>query len=171
MRIKLLEYGIWDYTSSMLWYQSQIISKNQNIRLDSLVWGVTAWPEGTHSGSSELSPVRFEMIPWNRSYKLKPYIGSFIFTWVSTTPNRKAPIVRKNPAKRRRALDLSETRAGSFVRVVCQRQTPGNMKMKTAARQPRRSITTPMFGISMANTKEATNLRIKNSKYISWWIL
>ena len=79
-----------------------------------------------------------------------------------TTPNRKAPIVRKNPAKRRRALDLRLPSSGSVVRVVCQRQTPGNMKMKTAARQPRRSITTPMFGISIANIKEATNLRIKN---------
>ena len=86
-----------------------------------------------------------------------------IFTWVRTIPNRKVPIVRKNPAKRRRALDLREPREGSLVRVVCQRQTPGNMKMKTAARQPRRSITTPMSGISMAKIKEATNLKIRSS--------
>ena len=94
---------------------------------------------------------------WNKKSK-----GSLIFTWVRTIPNRKVPIVRKNPAKSRRALDLREPREGSLVRVVCQRQTPGNMKMKTAARQPRRSITTPMSGISMANIKEATNLKIKN---------
>ena len=70
--------------------------------------------------------------------------------------------MRKNPAKRRRALDLIVTRPGSLVRVVCQRHTPGNMKMKTAARQPRRSITTPILGISMANIKEATNLKRRN---------
>ena len=101
------------------------------------------------------------MIPWNKIIKTDN-VGILIFTWVRTTPKRKAPIVRKNPANRSRALDLRETRSGSLVRVVCQRHKPGNMKMKTAARQPRRSMTTPMFGISMANIKEATNLKIRN---------
>ena len=159
MKIKL-EYGtMWVPWDDIDESQSQVISNNQNIRLDIFLWKVTASPEGTHNGNSVLPPVRFEIIPCNGKMQTKTK-GGFIFTWVRTTPNRKAPIVRKKPAKRRRALDLSLTRAGSLVRVVCQRQTPGNMKMKTAARQPSRSITTPIFGISMANIKEATNLNI-----------
>ena len=82
-----------------------------------------------------------------------------VITCVRTTPKRNAPMVRKKPAKRSRALDLRVTRAGSLVRVVCHRQTPGNTKMKTAARQPSRLITTPMLGISIANISEATNLK------------
>ena len=90
-----------------------------------------------------------------------------VITCVRTTPKRNAPMVRKKPAKRSRALDLRVTRAGSLVRVVCHRQTPGNTKMKTAARQPSRLITTPMFGISIANISEATNLKEEDINRVS----
>ena len=102
---------------------------------------------------------------------LREMLGNFdtgiVSTCVRTTPKRNAPMVRKKPAKRSRALDLRVTRAGSLVRVVCHRQTPGNTKMKTAARQPSRLITTPMLGISIANISEATNLKEEDINRVS----
>ena len=49
----------------------RIISDNQNIRLDIFLWKVTVCPEGTHNGGSELLPLRFEIIPWNRNIEIK----------------------------------------------------------------------------------------------------
>ena len=144
---------------------SQSINQEMN---PNIFWWKTTFPPplGTQRGLTELSPCMLKMIPCNRNDNVLPVHSQESLTWVRTTPNRNAPIVRKNPAKRRRALDLRATRLGSWVRVVCQRQTPGKMKMKTAARQPSRLITTPMLGISIANINEATNLQTETVKKV-----
>ena len=141
---------------------------NQEEMYPNIFWWKTTFPPslGTQRGLTALSPCRLKMIPCNRNDNVLPVHSQERLTWVRTTPNRNAPIVRKNPAKRRRALDLRATRLGSWVRVVCQRQTPGKMKMKTAARQPSKLITTPMLGISIANINEATNLQTETVKKV-----
>jgi len=64
-----------------------------------------------------------------------------------TTPNRKEPSRRNATARRMRSFAVRFTSPGSDIRVDCSRHTPGKIKMKMAAKDPRISMISPMFGI------------------------
>ena len=77
----------------------------QNIRLDIFLWKVTVCPVGTHSGASELSPLRFEIIPWNRNIENKTRERLLIYLG-QDNPEQKGANSEEEPSKEEESFRL-----------------------------------------------------------------
>ena len=88
-------------------------------------------------------------------------------SWVRTTPKIKVPIVTKTKPKTRRPRLRRRRREGSDLRLILIKQPPGKTKMKKAAKQPKKLITSPMLGTRIAHRSD----RINQNKTITMrWI-